>query len=77
MTSTNESQTVPLQNPVQTGGPSGKPSSVLEPRAADGCLAEQLNIVTSLYANSLINLVEACHPLNDILQDTEGVTEQQ
>ena len=77
MTGGNESQTVPSQNPAQTEGPSGEPSSAPEPRAADGRLAEQLDIVTGLYANGSINLVEACHCLNDVLRDTEGVTDQQ
>ena len=77
MTGGNESQTVPSQNPAQTERPSGKSSSVPKSRAADGSLAEKLNILTGLYANSSINLVEACHHLNDVLQDTEGVTEQQ
>ena len=77
MTGGNESQTVPSQNPAQTEGPSGEPSSMPEPRAADGRLAKQLDIVTGLYANGSINLVEACHRLNDVLRDTEGVTDQQ
>lgn len=77
MTGGNEPQIVPSQTPAQTKGPTGEPPSMPEPRAADGQLAEQLDIVTGLYGNGLINLVEACHRLNDILWGTEGVTEQQ
>ena len=77
MTGGNESQAVPSQNPAQTEQPSGETSSAPESRAAGGNLAEKLDILTGLYANGSINLVEACHRLNDVLRDTEGVTEQQ
>ena len=67
MTGGNESQATPTQNPVPSEEPANEPPNVSEQRPADGHLAEQLDIVTGLYANRTINLVEACHHLNDIL----------